>query len=202
MTSPKRLGTYKFSTMNLAVAGADRRVYRAGFRTLGNMMALSLIALFFAYGAHRWVRSLGNPRPSAKDGARREEPQRRLAAAEARMKETMSEEQWAKARKRLDEKRRRREREAVEKREKLLKPVRAVVFTLCGLAVFVAVMAPLGCLWGQVAVTITPNREIEVLERGIFFATRRRWPIDAFQAIQLSARGIQHGGRGGLVWGG
>lgn len=203
MDQARRLGTYKFSMMYLAYSSEDERVYKAGYKNLGNMLILAAILLLPAYFGYQWAKGLDKPKEASPTVAKqREEFQQRKAKIEAELKKMMSEEEWAEWQEKQKAKDAQRRKEQETRLRKVTKPVQTVVYILCGVAVIVAIMGPLSCLWGRLAIRITPQRKIEIFERGTFFSTRRSWPIADFQEVQVAIAGVQRGRTGSSVWAG
>ena len=200
----KVLARYKFSMMRLAWSEEDERVYKAGIRNLGNMLVFAAIMLALAYAGYAWVQRLerrasGSSPQTALAGARLE--QAKTAFLDT-MKKGMKEDEWAKMKKGLEGKMARRKQEARARNDRVLNTVKNVVYPLCGVALLLAVMGPLSCLWGKVAIRITPREEIEVFERGTFYPTRRAWPISDFQCLQVASAGISRGRPRNRTWAG
>ena len=201
MRGVRALATYKFSTMNLALSTEEERTYRAGYRSLANMTILSMVMLALAYFGHRWAKGLAAPRePSPRVAAQMAQFEQQKAQIDADMRKAIGEEKWAEFKRKHEEDLRRRTGEREATRLRIVGYVQKSAYVLCGLAVLVAVMGPLSCLWGRVTIRVTPQGEVEVFERGTFFPTRRRWPIPDLHGIQIAAMGVERGSPRNRVW--
>lgn len=203
----KTLGKYKFDTFRIAHATESELLYRPTLATLGNMLIFSAIVLAVGFLFLRGARSLGSaPGREERLAEQKARYERMRAQVADSMKGALGEEKWAEAKKELAEKHARRveESEASEsKRERILRFLRIACYAVGGLLLVVGLMAPLSCLWGKVAIRVTPGRELEVFERGTFFGTTRRWPLEAIQSVKVGAMGIERGvKRAQRVWAG
>lgn len=200
-----RVPSYSFENWRLVRSSDTQVVYRPGAWTLMNRLVVMLLAGFAAFGLYRGYVEMGGGgfgrAPSRQ--VRTNVPPPEIRALTEQLKEdtraSMSEAEWREFERDLAAKEAQRQARHDEQRarlDRIAHVVSLVCAALMGLLAFGGVLAPLSGLWSRITISRDHQGYLVVARIGALWASRRSWPIAAFQQISVNAHEVRAGRRG------